>query len=382
MGHSTTILGQVLKVIPKPSVEALDNTHGTGRPSRVLSRWSQFGALVFAQLAGRHSLRDVVSSLASQAKALAPLGLTPPKRSTLAEANARRPAALYQALFFTLYARSRCQAVAPGHGFRFKSPLFSLDSTTISLCLSLFPWARFRRAKGAMKLHTLLDHAGHIPAFVVQTSGKRSDIAVARGLQLPTGSIVAMDRGYIDYRFLFRLHQDGVSFVTRQKVNARFKVTERFEVDWQHGLTSDRNVILRGQKAHAYPAVLRRVGYRDPETGHHYVFWTNAFHLGAATIAAIYQQRWQIELFFKAITQNLKIKTFLGTSENAVMTQIWVALMTSLILAFLRFKSALGISFQQMLRLLQINLFDRRNVVDLLKPQQGHAPGGRQLCLV
>jgi putative transposase len=189
----------------------------------VLSRWGQFGALVFAQLAGRHSLRDVVSSLASQAKALAPLGLTPPKRSTLAEANERRPAALYQALFFTLYAR--CQAVAPGHGFRCKSPLFSLDSTTISLCLSLFPWARFRRATGAMKLHTLLDHAGHIPAFVVLTEGKRSDIAVARGLQLPTGSIVAMDRGYIDYRFLFRLHQEGVSFVTRQKVNARFKVT-------------------------------------------------------------------------------------------------------------------------------------------------------------
>jgi Transposase DDE domain/Domain of unknown function (DUF4372) len=379
MAHSNTILAQVLKLISRPQIEWLEPVHGTGRPSRVLSRWSQFGALVFAQLAGRHSLRDVVSSLASQAKALAPLHLLPPKRSTLAEANERRPAALYQALFFTLYAR--CQAVAPGHRFRFKSPLFSLDSTTISLCLSLFPWARFRRAKGAIKLHTLLDHAGHIPAFVVITEGKRSDLAVARGLQLPKGSIVAMDRGYIDYRFLFRLHQDGVSFVTRQKVNARFTVTERFEVDWHCGLTSDQNVILRGQKAHAYPAVLRRVGYRDSETGKHYVFWTNAFHLGAATIAAIYKQRWQIELFFKTIKQNLKIKTFLGTSENAVMTQIWVALITYLILAFLRFKTGLGISFQQMLRLLQINLFDRRNLLDLFNPQQCPAAGGRQLCV-
>jgi hypothetical protein len=216
---------------------------------------------------------------------------------------------------------------------------------------------------------------------VVITEGKRSDLAVARGLQLPKGSIVAMDRGYIDYRFLFRLHQDGVSFVTRQKVNARFTVTERFEVDGHCGLTSDQNVILRGQKAHTYPAVRRRVGYRDSETGKHYVFWTNAFHLGAATLAAIYKQRWQVELVFKTIKQNLKIKTFLGTSENAVMTQIWVALITYLILAFLRFKTGLGISFQQMLRLLQINLFDRRNLLDLFNPQQCPAAGGRQLCV-
>ena len=379
MVHGHTILAQVLKLISRPQIELLEPAHGTGRPSRVLSRWSQFGALVFAQLAGRHSLRDVVSSLASQAQALAPLHLMPPKRSTLAEANERRPAALYQALFFTLYAR--CQGAAPGHRFRFKSPLFSLDSTTISLCLKLFPWARFRRAKGAIKLHTLLDHAGHIPACMVLTEGKRSDLAVARGLQLPKGSIVAMDRGYMDYGFLFRLTQDGVYFVTRQKVNARVKVTERFEVDWHRGLTSDQNVILLGQQAKAYPAELRRVGYRAPETGKHYVFWTNAFHLSAATVAAIYKQRWQIELFFKAIKQNLQIKTFLGTSENAVMTQIWVALITYLILAFLRFKAGLGISFQQMLRLLQINLFDRRHLLDLFTPQQCPAAGDRQLCV-
>jgi hypothetical protein len=379
MAHGNTILAQVLKLISRPQIELLEQAHGTGRPSRVLSRWSQFGALVFAQLAGRHSLRDVVSALASQAQALSPLHLRPPKRSTLAEANERRPAALYQALFFTLYAR--CQGAAPGHRFRFKSPLFSLDSTTISLCLKLFPWARFRRAKGAIKLHTLLDHAGHIPAYMVLTEGKRSDLAVARGLQLPKGSIVAMDRGYIDYSFLCRLTQEGVYFVTRQKVNARVKVIERFEVDWQRGLTSDHNVLLRGQKAKAYPAELRRVGYRAPETGKHYVFWTNAFHLSAATVAAIYKQRWQIELFFKAIKQNLKLKTFLGTSENAVMTQIWVALITYLILAFLRFKAGLGISFQQMLRLLQINLFDRRRLLDLFTPQQCPAAEGRQLCV-
>jgi Domain of unknown function (DUF4372)/Transposase DDE domain len=198
LNHGHTILAQVVKMVPRSQIEALDHEYGTRRPSRVLSRWSQFGAVVFAQLAGRHSLRDVVSSLASQAHALALVGLIPPKRSTLAKANERRPATLYQALFAMLY--GRCQAVAPGHRFRFKSPLYSLDSTTIALCLSLFPWAHFRTAKGAIKLHTLFDHAGHLPAFVVLTEGKRSDIAVARGLQLPQGSIVAMDRGYIDYR--------------------------------------------------------------------------------------------------------------------------------------------------------------------------------------
>ena len=377
MIHGTPILGQVLKLMPRAHIESLDKTYSTGRPSRVLSRWSQFGALVFAQLAGRHSLRDVVTAMASQSEALAPLGVSPPKRSTLAEANERRPAALYQSLFATRYAR--CQAVAPGHGFRFKNPLLSLDSTTISLCLNLFPWARFRTAKGALKVHTLLDHAGHLPAFVVMTDGKGSDIAIARGLQLPKGSIVAMDRGYIDYRFLFRLTQDGVYFVTRQKINAKCKVTARFAVNWLQDVTSDQNVVLRGQNSHAYPDALRRVGYRDPETGNHYVFWTTAFHLAAATIAAIYKARWQIELFFKTIKQNLKIKTFLGTSDHAVMTPRWIALITYLMLAFLRFKSGLGLSFQQRLRLLQINLFDRRKLVDLCQPPQRQASQGQQL---
>jgi hypothetical protein len=375
--HSTSILGQVLKLMPRAHIESLDKTYSTGRPSRVLSRWSQVGALVFAQLAGRHSLRDVVTAMASQSDALAPLGVSPPKRSTLAEANERRPAALYQSLFATLYARG--QAVAPGHGLRFKNPLLSLDSTTISLCLNLFPWAHFRTAKGAIKVHTLLDHAGHLPAVVVMTAGKGSDIAMARGLQLPKGSIVAMDRGYIDYRFLFRLTQDGVYFVTRQKIHAKGQVTARFAVNWLQGVTSDQHVVLRGQNSHAYPDALRRVGYRDPETGNHYVFWTTAFHLAAATIAAIYKARWQIELFFKTIKQNLKINTFLGTSENAVMTQIWIALLTYLMLAFLRFKSGLGLSFQQLLRLLQINLFDRRKLVDLCHPPQRQASQGQQL---
>jgi putative transposase len=380
MAHSTTILAQVLKLVSRSQIEALDKVYGTGRPSRGLSRWSQFGALVFAQLAGRHSLRDVACALASQAYALAPLGLRPPKRSTLAEANARRPVALYQALFETLYAR--CRGVAPKHRFRFKNPLLSLDSTTISLCLSVFPWACFRTTKGAIKVHTLLDHAGHIPAVMVLTEGKRSDLAVARGFHLPVDSIVTMDRGYIDYQFLFRLHQDGVYFVTRQKVNAQVEVTTRFAIDRSTGVTADHDVVLTGPKGRAYPARLRQVQYRDAATGKRDVFWTNAFHLAAPTIAAIYKQRWQIELFFKAIKQNLRIKTFLGTSENAVMTQVWVALIAYLLLAFLRFQAGLALSFQQMLRLLQINLFERRNLIDLCRLQPPDAAGSQLLRAV
>jgi hypothetical protein len=375
--YGTPILGQVLTLMPRAHIESLDKTSSTGRPSRVLSRWSQCGAQVFAQLAGRHSLRDVVTAMASPSEALALLGVSPPTRSTLAEANERRPAALYQSLFASLYARG--QAVAPGHGFRFKNPLLALDSTTISRCLNLFPWARFRTATGAIKVHTLLDHAGHLPALVVMTEGKGSDIAMARGLQLPKGSIVAMERGDLDDGFLFRLTQDGVYFVTRQKVNAKCRVTARFAVNGLQGVTSDQNVVLRGKNGPAYPDALRRVGYRAPETGNHDVFWTNAFHLAAATLAALYQARWQLELFFKTIKQNLKIKTFLGTSENAVMTPMWSALITYLMLAFLRFKSGLGLSFQQLLRLLQINLFDRRNLVDLCHPPQRQASQGQQL---
>ena len=363
--------------MPRAHFESLDKAPRTGRPSRVLSRWSQFGALVFAQWAGRPSLRDVVPAMASQSEALAPLGVTPPQRSPLAEATERRPAALYHSLFAALYARG--QAVAPSHGCRFKHPLFSMASTTISLGLNLLPWARFRTAKGALKVHTLLEHAGHRPACVVITEGKPSDMALARRLELPKGRIVAMDRGSRDSKFLFRLTQDSGSFVTRQQVNAKCKVTARFSVDWPRGVTSDQNVSLQGQHGAAYPEALRRVGDRDAESGKHDVFWTNSFHLAAATLAAIYKERGQVELFFKTIQQHLKIKTFLGTSENAVTTQLWVALITYLRLAFLRLKSGLCLSFQQRLQLLQINLFDRRNLGDLCHPPQRQTPGGHQL---
>jgi hypothetical protein len=375
--HGTLLRGHVCKLMPRAHLASLDKPSSPGRPSRVLSRWSQFGALVFAPWAGRHSLRAVVTAMAAPSAARAPLGVTPPQRSTLAEAKERRPAPLYHRLFAPLDARG--QGVAPGHGFRFKHPLFSVDSTTIARCLNRLPWARVRTTTGAITVQTRLDHAGHLPAFVVSTEGKRCAIALARGLKLPTGRSVAMDRGDIASQFLVRLTQDGVYCVTRQKVNAKCKVTARVAVDRLRGVTADQNVVLPGQHGSAYPEGLRRGGSRDLETGTHDGFWTTAFHRAAATMAARYTARGQVEWCLKTIKQNLQIKTFLGTSENAVMTQLWGALITYLMLAFLRFKSGVALSLQQRLRLLHMNLFDRRNLVDLCHPPQRQTPRGDQI---
>jgi putative transposase len=233
----------------------------------VLSRWSPFGALVFAQLAGRHRLREVVTSMASPSAALAARGVTPPQRSPLAEAHARRPAARSPSLVATLHARG--QAAAPGHGVRFKHPRVSVDSTTISLGLPRCPWARDRTATGAIKVPTLLDPAGDLPALGGRTAGQRSDLALARGLRLPTGSLVAMERGASDDRCRCRLPQDTVDCLIRHKSPAPVQVTSRLAVSGHHGVSADQPIMRQGSHGHASPDVLRRVGARDPETGPH-----------------------------------------------------------------------------------------------------------------
>jgi len=365
LSHHNTVFSQLLKWIPRHEFETLANQHHAGRKLRKMTRWSQFVAMALAQLAGRSSLRDVVSSLCAQTAKLYHLGATTVSRSSLARVNEKQPSSLYEALFAKLL--SRCQGLAPRHGFRFKNKLYSLDASTIDLCLSVFPWAKFRTTKGAVKLHVGLDHDGLLPAFMTITDGKTHDITVARALQLPKGSILAIDRGYTDYAWYNQLNDNGIFFVTRQRRNAVYQVIERKPVIKAKGLTSDQTIQLTGVKAKQCPIRLRRIGYRDAETGKHYVFLTNNFSLAAITIAQIYKTRWQIELFFKWIKQNLKIKTFLGTSKNAVMTQIWIAVCVYLLLAYIKFISQIGNSLQQMLRLLQLNLFERRDLQALLR---------------
>ncbi len=366
MAHCNTVFSQLLKLIPRHEFETLSKQHHSGRSFRKASRWSQFVTMAMGQLSGRNSLRDIVENISAQTHRLYHLGSAKLSRSNLSRINENKPCTLYEALFEKLL--GRCQGVSPDHNFRFKNPLYSLDASTIDLCLAVFPWAKFRTSKAAVKLHVGLNHAGYLPEFVTLTEGRKHDVTVGRILKFPKGSVVVMDKAYNDYSWYKQLTDNGIFFVTRLKANAKYAVVKRCEVLKSKGLTSDQTIEFTGlQTAKKCPVPLRRIGYRDLETGKHYVFLTNNFKLAAKTIADIYKARWQVELFFKWIKQNLKIKSFVGTSKNAVMTQIWIALCIYLLLAFLRFQSKLTKSMQQILRLLQLNLFEKRDLMALLR---------------
>jgi putative transposase len=383
MAHHNTVFAQLLKLMPRHQFEKLARQHHVGRQFRKTSRWSQFIALATGQLAGRNSLRDIVSNLHAQSRSLYHMGAVAVTRSTLSRVNEQQPHQFYEALFEKLYAQ--CSAITPRHRFRFKNKLYSLDASTIDLSLSIFPWAKFRKKDGAVKLHLGLDHEGGIPAFVSLTEGKVHEVNEARKLDLPAQSIVVMDRGYLDYSWYKTLSEKDIFFVTRARKNMRYKVIERRVVDKSKGLRADQSIQLVGLKSQKEKLpVLRRVTHVDPETGRRYEFLTNHFALAASTITAIYKQRWQIELFFKWIKQNLKIRCFLGTSKNAVMTQIWVSICIFLLLAYLKYLSKVTASMQQILRLLQLNLFMRRDLIALLRgnPPDLRLPDTPQLCLV
>lgn len=379
-----TILGQLLKFVSRSDFDKLAKQHHQGRKLRKTSRWSQFVSLCIGQLSGRKSLRDITDNLCHQRHKLYHVGAKPVARSSLARLNEQQPHTLFEALFSLLY--KRCQQQAPRHGFRFKNPLISLDTTLVDLSLKLFPWSDYNRDRGAMKVHIGLDHAGLIPAFATISDGKKSDISFARTLELPKGSIVVCDKGYTDYSWYKSLENKGVFIVTRLRRNQRYRICQRNLSEKNGAITSDQLIEFTGEKPQQLGLKpMRRVGYRDPETGRHYEFLTNHFGLSAQTIAAIYKDRWQIELFFKSIKQNLKIKHFLGTSRNAIKTQIWVALCCYLLMQFIRFCSKSPLSFQSLLRLIQVNLFERRGLHDLI---MGHPPDlpsprdRRQLCLL
>jgi putative transposase len=356
----------MLNFIPRHQFAALEGQHNTGRTSRKFSRWNQFVHLMFMQLTSRASLRDGIQSMNSRAKDLYHLGAKPVARATFADANNMRPASFYEALFEKLY--QRCRLISPKHKFKFKNKLYSLDASVIDLSLGAFPWASFRRTKSAIKLHTLLDHSGYLPAFVSITDGKVHETKVAATINLSKGSIIVEDRAYTDYGWFAQLQQKGIFFVTRQKTNAVYTVTERRQVNKKQGLCSDQTIVLTGPKGRLCPHPLRRVGYRDPETKKHYVFLTNNFKLSAKTIADIYKERWQIEIFFRWIKQNLKIKAFIGNSRNAVMTQIYVALIAYLLLCMFKHLSKIPASLQNLLRVIQLNLFRKCSLEELFEP--------------
>jgi len=366
LAHHSSVFAQLLRLVPRHAFEALAKQHHAGAALRSMSRWKQFVALAAAQLAGRQSLRAIEAMLKTQGARLYHLGGGPVPRASLGRLNAEQPYALFEALFHKLAAAA--PRAGPGHRFRFKGKLWSFDASLIELSLSWFPWAHFANRKAAVKLHIGLDHGGYLPVFAAVAAPHASDAEFVRRQMLPPGSIAVFDKGCVSFALLAELTQRGAFFVTRMKEHNRVRVRAAHPVRPGSGVAADETVQILGQAARreGLPP-LRRVTYVDAETGRRYVFLTNHFRLAARTIADLYQERWQIELFFKWLKQNLRITSFVGATTNAVLTQIWIALCVYLLLAYLKFANQLQSSMQQLLRLLHLNLFQRRDLLALLR---------------
>jgi len=377
VAHCSTVLSQIVRIFPRHEFQSLANKHHVGQKFRSFSRWSQFVAMLTAQMTGRSSLRDVVDNLGVQTSKLYHVGVKAFSRATLARCNEKQPHTLYEELFQRLLAR--CQSMAPrNRAFKLDGKIYLLDASLVALTLSLFPWATYQKTKGAAKLHVGLDADGYLPAFVDLTEGKEHEVNYARELELPTGSYVVFDRGYTDYTWYQELTEDGVFFVTRLKSNAIVTPGKKRRGRKSPGVIEDREIRL-GKLSETF----RLVTYRDEETDIIYQFVTNALDIPAQTVADLYKERWQIELFFKWIKQNLRVKSFLGTSLNAVKTQLWIALCAYLVLSFLKFQSKAGTSMQRMLRILQLNLFERRDLCGLFNPTRAkYSIQNRQLQLI
>ena len=368
MKFTTSLFSQILHVLPRHSFERLVHECRAERHAKGFSSWDQYVSMLFCQLAQSKSLREISDGLAVTCGKLSHLGLrSAPAKSTLSYANAHRPWQLYQRAFFHL--RDFCRSDSPRkkRKFRFKNKLLSLDSTIIDLCLSLFPWADFRQTKGAIKLHLLLDHDGYLPDFAIITDGRTADVSTARCFTFPSGSIVAVDRGYYDFELFAQWTKFGIFFVTRLKDNAAYEVVENHLLPQRSNVLTDQLIRFTGhQSRQKYPGILRRVVIWDEENQREIELLTNHLRFGATTIGRIYRDRWEIELFFKVLKQHLKIKTFVGTSPNALKTQIWTALIAVLLIKYCQFRSTCNLPLCRLVALLRLNLFSYRNLWDWL----------------
>lgn len=370
MVQVASLFNQLLQHFPRTEFAALVKKHSAERAAKGFTCWTQFVSMLFCQLGRADSLREICNGLASCQGRLIHLGIQEaPRRSTLSYANEHRPAALFEDLFWTALARFRDQQALGGkrHKFRFKNKLLSLDSTTISLCLSLFPWAKFRRAKGGVKAHVLLDHDDYLPAYVLISEASRSDVKLADSFVLNPGSIVAIDRGYTDFALFGRWTKAEVYFVTRLKEKTLYEVVEECEIPANRGILADQIIRLTGPGAEEKcPCLLRRTVVWDAENNREIELLSNLLHFGATTIAAIFKDRWKIELFFKSLKQNLTVKSFVGTSENALRIQIWTALIALLLLKWLHHLSKANWSLSNLASLLRLNLFTYRDLIQWL----------------
>ena len=367
-----TLFAQVMEFVPWKTFGRIIERHHGDAGVRTLGCADVFRVMAFAQLTWRESLRDIEVCLAANQAKLFHMGLqAPPARSTLADALNGRDWRIYHALAQRLIARARMVYADAPSVLDLEATVYALDATTIDLCLSLFPWAPFRSSKAAIKLHTLLDLRSAIPAFIHISDGKWHEVNVLDLLPVEAGAFYVMDRGYLDYRRLYAIHQAGAFFVTRAKQGMKARRVYSAPTDRPGGVICDQRVMLNGfYAAKNYPEHLRRIRFKDPASGRTLVFLTNNTRLSAATIAALYKSRWQIELFFKWIKQHLRIQRFLGTTENAVKTQIWCAVATSVLIAIIKHELHLEASLHTCLQILSVSVFEKTDMSCALQPDR------------
>ena len=361
MNTGKTLFAQLMDFLPWTTFARIVERHGGDRYVKSLACTAQLRVMAFAQLTYRESLRDIEVCLCAQAHKLYQMGFRHEvKRSTLADANETRDWRIHAEFAQCLIAQARKLYAGDSFGIELENTTYALDSTTIDLCLSLFPWALFRTTKSAVKMHTLLDLRGNIPSFIHISDGKLGDVNVLDVLVLEAGAIYVMDRGYLDFARLYLLHQAQAFFVTRAKSNTRLRRVYSAAVDRSTGIICDQTVALTGATSRKdYPAQLRRIRFKDPETGKTLVLLTNNFNLSAAIICALYKARWQVELFFKWIKQHLRIKKFYGNSENAVKSQIWIAVSVYVLVAIIKKRLNLDASLYTLLQILSVTLFEK-----------------------
>ena len=386
MNVGKTLFAQVMEYVPWKTFGRIIDRYGGDTGVRTLDCADLFRVMAFSQLTWRESLRDIESCLAANQTKLFHMGLSGvPARATLSDALNQRDWRIYHALAMRLIVRARDLYAFDPTGLELDATVYALDSTTIDLCLSLFDWAPFRSTKAAVKMHTLLDLRGAIPAFIHISDGKMGDVKVLDILPVEAGAFYVMDRGYLDFGRLFTLHQAGAFFVTRAKRGMNARRVYSSKTDRSTGVICDQSIRLNGfYVAKDYPEHLRRIRFKDPESGKTLVFLTNNTSLPPLTVAALYKSRWQVELFFKWIKQHLRIKRFLGTSENAVKTQIWCAVSTYVLIAIVKKELHLNTSLYTLLQILSVSVFEKTLISCALQPDTNRtiAPqSGNQLIL-
>jgi hypothetical protein len=381
------VFAQFLNLLPRYDFQRIVNTHNGDYRIKHFKCWNQMACMIFAHIRQEDSLRDIDIALNAHAGKLYHMGIQQCPKSTLADANERRDYRIYEELAKLLMQRARREYAGTDLAIDVDNAVYALDASTIDLTLSLFPWAKFRKTKGAIKLHAMIDLRGNIPAFLTITDGKVHDVKAAPQIPIEPAGIYVVDRAYIDFDWLRAIDETDAFFVTRLKRSIRWTRVVSHPVNKSLGLRSDQEILLFSKQSKAkYPKRLRRVSFRDENQNRTLVFLTNNFTFSAETIAALYKARWEIELFFKWIKQNLKVKAFYGTSPNAVKTQIWIAMIVYLILAILKERYLLQSSLSQLLHFLEVNLFERKPLVPIFRvnPRKTYRKGAsddKQLTL-